>query len=380
MLNRTDRSRIGNWWWTVDYATLGMALMLLVWGIIMVMAAGPPVAERIGLSGTHFNLRHMVFAAGAGTVMLVVSIFSPRAVRIVSLIGLAGIFGLMVATLFFGPEVKGATRWLTIGGFRLQPSEFSKPFFAIVCAWLLTLWREGILERGWIWAGGVIASLVFILVQQPDIGMTAVLVITWGAQMFLAGMPWLLVIMAAGLAPLALLIAYLTLPHVEKRIDGFLDGTSFQTERSIQSFAEGGLIGVGPGNGSVKQSLPDAHADFIFSVMAEEYGLLTCLFVMMVYLFIIFRSYFRCFETDNMFSVLAVGGLTAQFGIQAAIHMGSSMDVIPTKGMTLPFISYGGSSLLTSGLTIGFILALTRKSTPLVSLDNVPQHHYRRLA
>jgi cell division protein FtsW len=292
--------------------------------------------------------------------MLAISLLTARTIRILALVGLLGIVGLMIATLAIGPEVKGATRWISLGPLRLQPSEFAKPFFAVVCAWLLGLWREGENFPGWMWASGIAAVIVTILVLQPDIGMTSVLVLTWGFLMFLAGMPLLLVLMATALAPLALVTAYFFLPHVQKRINKFLDGGNMQTERSIQSFIDGGLFGVGPGDGTVKLHLPDAHADFIFSVAAEEYGLLACLFLISVYGFFVLRGFSRSVSGEGMFTLLAVSGLTMQFGVQAAIHMASSVDLIPTKGMTLPFISYGGSSLLASGITVGIILALTR--------------------
>lgn len=361
LLERTDRSLVGIWWWTVDRWLLGIALLLMAVGAVLVMAASPPVASRIGLPEQHFVWRQMFYLVPALIAMLMVSLLEPRQVRILSLLGLLGIFALMVATLFVGPEVKGATRWISLGPLRLQPSEFAKPFFAIVCAWLLTLWREGDDFPGWAWATGVLAVIVTVLILQPDVGMTAVIVLTWGFQMFLAGMPLLLVLVCAALAPMAIFLAYLYLPHVTSRVNRFLDGGSMQTDRSIQSFADGGLFGVGPGDGQVKHHLPDAHADFIFSVAAEEYGALACLFVISLYGFFVLRGFNRSAVGPGLFNLIAGAGLSMQFGIQAAIHMASSVNLIPTKGMTLPFISYGGSSLLASGLTVGFILALTRR-------------------
>ena len=360
MLDRTDRSLIGIWWWTVDRWLLASAFLLMVTGLLLVMAASPPVASRIGLSEQHFVWRQLIYLAPSIGLMLGVSLLTTRTIRIIALAGLIGILGLMIATLAIGPEVKGATRWISLGLFRLQPSEFAKPLFAVVCAWLLGLWREGEHFPGWIWASGIAAILVTILVLQPDIGMTSVVVLTWGFLMFLAGMPLLLVLAAVAMAPLALLAAYLYLPHVTLRIQKFIDGGTMQTERSIQSFIDGGLFGVGPGDGRVKLHLPYAHADFIFSVAAEEYGLLACLFLIGVYAFFVLRSFSRSVSAEGMFTLLATSGLTMQFGVQAAIHMASSVDLIPTKGMTLPFISYGGSSLMASSLTVGIILALTR--------------------
>ena len=277
MFDRTDRSRIGVWWWTVDKMMLASIFLLMVLGAVLVMAASLPVASRIGLPEQHFVWKQMIFLLPATLIMLITSILGPRTIRALCLLGLVVVSGLMVATLVVGPEVKGATRWLTIGGFRLQPSEFIKPLFAVSCAWLLGLWREQDSFPGWVWASVLAGFVVTLLILQPDIGMTSVVVLTFGFQLFLAGLPLLLVFAAIGLAPLAGWVAYSQFDHVRLRVDKFLEGGSLQTERSIQSFAEGGWFGVGPGDGTVKQYLPDAHADFIFSVAAEEYGLLACL-------------------------------------------------------------------------------------------------------
>lgn len=361
MLDRTDRSIVGVWWWTVDRWLLSSALILMGVGVIMVMAASPPVAERIGLAEQHFVLRQLFYLPLAIGLMLCASLLSPRQIRIASLLGLSLICGLMILTLVNGDEVKGATRWIGFGPLRLQPSEFAKPFFAIVCAWLLSLWREGDDFPGWIWATGVVGGIVTILILQPDVGMTSVIVLTWGFQMFLAGMPALLVILSATAAIIGGVLAYLMLDHVQSRVQNFIDGGAWQTKQSIQSFIDGGLLGVGPGDGRVKLHLPDAHADFIFSVAAEEYGLLACLMLITLYAFFVLRSFERAGNDPSLFNLIAGAGLGMQFGLQAAIHMASSVNLIPTKGMTLPFISYGGSSLLASALGVGFILAVTRR-------------------
>ena len=375
MLKRTDRSKLAQWVWTVDYVTLSLSLLLIGVGMIMVMAASPPVAERINLSEYHFIIRQSIFAVPAIAIMLVISMLSVRSIRAISIIGLIFFGSLMVATVLFAPEVKGATRWLSISGFRIQPSEFAKPFFAIVCAWLLGLWRESDEFPGWVWASGIAGSLVILLLLQPDVGMTALLLATWGFQMFLAGLPLIFVMIAVFLLPIAVISAYFLLDHVQVRVDHFFNGTSMQVQRSYQSFAEGGFNGVGPGNGSVKHYLPDAHADFIFSVMAEEYGLITCLFVILIYLCIVLRNFAKCYGAQDMFSILAISGLTVQFSLQTFINMASSMSLIPTKGMTLPFISYGGSSLITSCITVGLIVALTRSQS--ISFAPLPTHDRR---
>jgi len=341
---------------------LASIFLLMVLGAVLVMAASPPVASRLGLPEQHFVWKQLTFLMPATAIMLITSILNVRLIRIFCLLGLVFISSLMIITVLVGPEVKGATRWLTIGGFRLQPSEFIKPLCAVCCAWLLGLWREREEFPGWLWASAIAGFVITLLMLQPDIGMTSVVLLTFGFQLFLAGLPLLLVFAAIGLAPLAGWLAYSHFGHVQQRVDKFLDGGSMQTEHSIKSFAEGGWFGVGPGDGAVKQFLPDAHADFIFSVAAEEYGLMACLLLIGAYSFVVIRGYAQSLNRPDMFTILAVSGLTTQFGVQAAIHMASSVDMIPTKGMTLPLISYGGSSLLASGLTLGLILALTRKS------------------
>ena len=364
MLDRTDRSLIGIWWWTVDRWLLASAILLMVIGTLLVMAAGPAVANNIQLASQHFGVRQSIYLVPALGAMLFFSILEPRPIRILAILGLAVTIGLMIAAILVGSEIKGATRWITIAGINLQPSEFAKPFFAIVSAWLLTLWREGQDFPGWIYSAALMAILVGILVLQPDIGMTFLVAVTWGFQMFLAGLPMLLVIGIVALAPLGLWAAYRTLDHVEKRIDRFFEGGAWQVEQARDSFANGGLLGVGPGDGTVKLHLPDAHSDFIFAVAAEEYGALACLSLIGLYGFIVLRGFARTMSDEGLFVLIAGSSLLAQFGVQAAIHMASSADFIPTKGMTLPLISYGGSSLVASGVTMGLILALTRQRKP----------------
>ena len=363
MLDRTDRSLVGIWWWTVDKWLLASALLLMTLGVILVMAASPAVASLINLSSQHFIVRQLIYLAPALLIMLLVSMLEPRPIRALSLVGLVLVIGLMILAIVAGSEIKGATRWVSVAGFTLQPSELAKPLFAIVSAWLLTLWREGQDFPGWAYASGLAAIIVGILVAQPDIGMTALILMTWGFQMFLAGMPMLFVLGAAGMAPVGFYLAYLNLSHVQLRVDKFFEGGSWQVERAKESFAEGGYFGVGPGDGVVKLHLPDAHSDFIFAVAAEEYGAIACLALLGLYGFVIIRGFARALSGEGLFCLIATASLVMQFGVQASIHMASSVNLIPTKGMTLPFISYGGSSLLASSLTMGLILALTRKRT-----------------
>lgn len=362
--NRTDKSVIGAWWWSMDRWTLSAIAALVIAGIVLVTAASPSVAERIDLSPFHFVIRHFVFLVPALLGMVVVSMMGRKMLWRLSFVTLIGSLFLMVCAIGFAPEIKGATRWVHIFGFSLQPSEFAKPAFAIVAAWLMA--RHQYQEN---FPGHLLALILFgivlgLLLMQPDLGMSFVLSAIWGVQIFLAGLPILWVIVLGGLGIAALFGAYIFFPHVASRIDRFLDpasGDNYQVQKSLDAFANGGLFGTGPGHGQVKLNLPDAHADFIFAVAGEEFGLLAALLLVMIFCFIITRSLYRIVQSDDLFIVLAVGGLLTQFALQSLIHMGSSLQLLPAKGMTLPFISYGGSSLLALGFGMGALLSLTRK-------------------
>ena len=369
MLDRTDRSLVGIWWWTVDRWLLASAILLMVIGTLLVMAAGPAVATNIQLASQHFGVRQSIYLIPALGAMLFFSILEPRPIRILAILGLAVTIGLMIAAILVGSEIKGATRWITIAGINLQPSEFAKPFFAIVSAWLLTLWREGQDFPGWIYSAALMAVLVGILVLQPDIGMTFLVAVTWGFQMFLAGLPMLLVIGIVALAPLGLWAAYRTLDHVEKRIDRFFEGGAWQVEQARDSFANGGLLGVGPGDGTVKLHLPDAHSDFIFAVAAEEYGALACLSLIGLYGFIVLRGFARTMSDEGLFALIAGSSLLAQFGVQAAIHMASSASttihcplprraLLPQPVMMPPLITVGSMRAESSKVAISEVVVV----------------------
>ncbi|SOD90547.1 putative lipid II flippase FtsW [Caenispirillum bisanense] len=363
-ISRTDTSILGRWWWTVDRWLLAAVLALIGIGIFLVMAAGPAAAGRIGAEAFHFVRRQFVFLPVAIGVMLVVSLMAPRTVRRLAAVGF-GVTALMLfATLFIGTEIKGAARWIHIGPLSIQPSEFIKPFFAVTAAWMFSAGRENEGFPGqWI-AIGLYAMVALLLLAQPDVGMTLVVSAVWAAQFFLAGLPMVLVVLfvAAGLG--AAVGAYFLFDHVKSRIDRFLDpasGDTYQIDKAMQAFRDGGLFGRGPGEGRVKELLPDAHTDFIFAVAGEEFGLILCIFIVGLFAFIVLRGIARAMEEDNLFVLLAVGGLVSQFGLQALINMASSLHLMPTKGMTLPFVSYGGSSTLALALGFGMMLALTRR-------------------
>lgn len=360
---RTDTSLIGRWWWTVDRWTLAALLGLVVMGAVLALAASPPVAERIGLDTFHFAKRQAVFLTLAMAVMFVVSLMAPRGIRRLAVACVFGALVLMVGTLIFGAEIKGATRWIRIAGFSLQPSEFVKPGFAVITAWMFAEQRVNDRFPGYAIAIGLFIAIIGLLLLQPDVGMSIVISAVWAVQLFLAGLPliWVsmigLVFLCGGIA------AYFTFGHVQHRVDRFFDpagGEGYQVSKALEAFRNGGLVGRGPGEGEVKEYLPDAHADFIMAVAGEEFGLLVCLLLVGLFAFVLLRGFARILKDDDLFVVLAVSGLLAQFGFQALINLASTLNLIPPKGMTLPFISYGGSSTLALAIGMGMVLALTR--------------------
>ncbi|HYH36909.1 MAG TPA: putative peptidoglycan glycosyltransferase FtsW [Azospirillum sp.] len=363
--DRTDQSVFGRWWWTIDRVQLGALAVLMALGTVLITAASPPVAERIGIQDTfYFVERHLIMLAPAVAIMVGISLLSPKGVRRAALFMYVIALALVFATLVIGVEIKGAKRWIHVPGLSIQPSEFVKPAFAVVAAWLFSLSRTNPGFPGALVSIALYGVTVAGLILQPDMGMTFVVSAVWFTQFFLAGLNIVLVMILAGVGVAGLVGAYFTLPHFASRIDRFLDpstGDNYQVSRSMEAFANGGLLGTGPGQGTVKFSLPDSHADFIFAVAGEEMGLIFCLFIVFLFAFIVLRGFARVFNEHNYFALLAAAGLLIQFGLQAAINMGSSLHLMPTKGMTLPFISYGGSSLIALGFGMGMVLALTRK-------------------
>lgn len=364
--SRADRSILGLWWWTVDRWTLATVGILMFMGAILVLAASPAVATRIGLDSFHMVRQHYVMLPAAIAVVIGISMLSPKQVRRLGVLLFLLFLGLTSLTLVYGSEIKGATRWLSVGPLSLQPSEFLKPTFAIFAAWMFSLKLSEHGVPGSAVSIAAYAVVVSILLRQPDLGMTAVITATWFAQFFVAGLPFIWVILLGGLAVAGLIGSYYMFAHVQERIDQFLKGTgdSYQIDRALEAFQNGGLTGRGPGEGSVKLVLPDAHSDFIFAVAGEEFGLVVCLVLVACFAFVVLRAMSRVVAEHNMFILLAVTGLATNFGLQAVINMASSLHLMPTKGMTLPFISYGGSSIIAIALGIGMLLALTRKRFP----------------
>ena len=364
-----DRSRkdiLSTWWWTVDRVMWLAIVVLMCFGMMMVVTASPAIAERIGVNSFYFVKRQAIFLTLGMMVMMGVSLLPVAGIRRLGVMGFVGCLLLMVIVLVIGEDINGAKRWLSVAGFSLQPSEFGKPFFALVTAWLLSLektWRGVGAFKCAALAYGIFVSL---LVMQPDFGMTVVVTAVWGVQMFLAGLPLIWVGIMAGLGIVGVLSAYTFLPHVASRINTFLDGSgdnaaSYQVQKSLEAFYSGGITGRGPGEGIVKLKLPDSHTDFIFAVVGEELGALACMVVVLLFAFIVLRGLKRVSEEKDVFVLYAVTGLLTEFGLQAMINMGVAVHILPAKGMTLPFISYGGSSVLAVCMGMGMVLALTRR-------------------
>ncbi len=363
-LSRTDTSVLGRWWWTVDRWTLMAVCTLIGFGYIMMLAASPAVAERIHMSRDMFIMKQVIFLAMSGAVVVGVSLLSPRGVRRLALLGCAGAIGLTALTLVAGVEIKGARRWISVPGMTIQPSEFLKPCFAVLTAWLLSEAHRVRRFPGMLIAGGVFLVIAMLLKAQPDMGMLAVVAAVFFVQLFISGLNLVFVGIGAGGLVAAAAGAYTFFPHVRSRVTRFLDpasGDSYQVNTALEAFGNGGLLGRGPGEGRVKDVLPDAHADFVFAVLGEEFGLVVCLIVLGLFGFIVLRGLLRLLAEGDLFVVLASCGLVTSFGLQAFVNMASSLHLIPTKGMTLPFVSYGGSSVLAVALGIGMLLALTRR-------------------
>ena len=366
VLSRADTSILGRWWWTVDRWTLFSVLTLIFFGYVLVLAASPAVAERIHQSRDVFIFKQVVFLALAGGVIVLVSLLSPRAVRRLAIAGCFIALALTLLTLFHGIEIKGARRWIALPGLSIQPSEFLKPFFAVVTGWLLSEAKRTRGFPGTMIAFGVFGLILLLLKSQPDIGMLTVVTAVFFTQLFVQGMNMGFVGIGAASMVGAAVSAYALFPHVRSRVTRFLhpeQGDHYQVDTALQAFGNGGLLGRGPGEGRVKDLLPDAHADFVYAVAGEEFGLIICLLILGVFAFIVMRGLLRLVQENDEFVIISSAGLITGFGLQAFVNMASSLHLIPTKGMTLPFISYGGSSALSVALGIGMLLALTRRRT-----------------
>jgi cell division protein FtsW len=353
----------GRWWKKIDRQIVTALGILFAMSLMLVATAGPAVANRIGLEESYFAIRHVMYLAVAACIIVVLSCFTKQWIRRMALIGFLVSFVLLVLVQFYGYEVKGAKRWISIFGLSMQPSEFMKPFFAVITGWILSMKQDPEFP-------GFTVSLILyclvatVLAVQPDFGMLVMISAVWGIQLFVSGMPFLWIMIAVVMGTVGVTTAYATLPHVALRINNFLDpgiSENYQVTKSLMAFESGGFYGRGPGEGTVKQVLPDSHTDFIFAVAGEEFGSVVCIGIAAVFAFIVLKGLINLACEDDSYVVLSATGILAQFGLQAVINMGVTLNLLPTKGMTLPFISYGGSSTFAIAISIGMLLAFTKK-------------------
>jgi cell division protein FtsW len=376
MTSRAERGLVADWFRSVDLWLLGSFGALMVVGVVMALAASPAVAERLNLSTFHFVDRQAAMLLPSAALMVAVSFLSPRHVRRAALMVFVVGMALMILALLFGAEVKGARRWI----FGVQPSEFVKPAFVVLCAWAFA---EGGRAESPALAGKALAFLLLPatlapLILEPDFGQTTLVALVWVALFFTAGLHWFWVLGLSGVGAIGGLAAFRLSPHVHERVLRFFDpdsvggvADSFQVDTALQSILSGGWFGRGPGEGVYKRILPDAHTDFVFAVTGEEFGMIACLALIAFFGFIVVRGLWLATRNADPFCRLAAAGLTLMFGVQSWINIAVNLRAIPAKGMTLPFVSYGGSSLLALGLGMGFLIALTRKR-PLAELDVKP--------
>ena len=362
---RSDRSAVGMWWWTVDRWMLGVTALLIAIGVALSFASSPAAAMRMNIGDPfHFAVRQCVFGAGAVVILLSVSMLEVKTLRRAAFFIWLAAIAVMVALPIFGHNAKGATRWLEIGGFTLQPSEFMKPALVILVAWMFA---EG--QKGEGVPGVSIAFLLYgisiaLLLIQPDVGQSVLITVAFGAAFWMAGVPISWVMLLGGVAVAGLSSTYFLFPHVAARVHKFVspDGAdTHQVDRAAEAIRAGALLGRGPGEGVMKRHVPDLHTDFIYSVGAEEYGLVFSLLLISLFALLVARGLYRAMKLNDPFEQVAAAGLFVLVGQQAFINVAVNLNMIPTKGMTLPFISYGGSSMLAMGLTLGMALALTRR-------------------
>jgi cell division protein FtsW len=369
--SRADSRQISRWFWTIDRVLLALVFLLICIGLVLVLGASEPQVQRLMrskqlmLTSLHFFNRQLLFALMGMALMIGVSFIDRKWIRRLAAIALPLLLIAVALTMIIGDSTKGAQRWISLPGFDFQPSEFLKPCLAVVTAWILAARYDDPNAPAFEVSFAVVLAAVCLLVMQPDYGQTGLVLIVWFAQAMLAGLSfyWIGVGVASMIGGLG--VAYLFVPHVANRLERFFDpgsGDTYQIDKALDAFRSGGLFGAGPGEGIVKDSIPDSHTDYIFAVAGEEFGLFACVAVALLYLAIILRAAKQQLDEEDPFVFLATMGLVVQFGAQAFINMGVNVALLPSKGMTLPFISYGGSSMLALALGMGMVLALTRRN------------------
>ena len=366
---RSDRSPIGRWFWEIDRVLLLLVAVLIGIGLIAVAAASPAAAERysggsVQISELYYFWRQLMWIVVGVPVMLAISMMPRERAKRLSLFGAAFFFVMLIFVPVLGPEVNGARRWIELGVGQLQPSEFLKPFFVVAMAWLLSLREVDKSLPIFALSALPVGAIAYLLMSQPDFGSTIIFVTVWIAMLALAGVSLRVLAGLAVAGVVGIVLAYFFYDVATTRIDGFLfgEGDTFQTDNAMRTLTAGGMFGMGPGGGTRKFGLPEPHTDYIFSVIGEEFGLIACLAIALLYLGIVARVLVKLLDEESSFALLAAAGLAAQFGLQALINMAVNVQIAPSKGMTLPFISYGGSSMLALSIGMGLLLAFTRRN------------------
>ena len=361
MLSRSDRSSFSIWLWTIDKWIFFSFLTLLILGIIFILTSSSTLELKLNKDSYHFSIKHIFFVVFSFFVAVILSKLDFYKIKFLSLISFLLILTALLYGIQYGSDIKGAKRWIEVFGQSFQPSEFIKPFFIIVNAWLLTIWKSSQRKKFLIISIFSIVLIDIMLLMQPDLGMTLLITTIWIFQLLITGIPTLFCIFLIFVIPTVILLAYNFYSHVYVRINDFIFGTNFQANQALKLFNDAGYFGKGIGEGSLKNNLPDAHTDFIFSVIAEEFGIIVCIIIILIYTIIILKPIILAFNCKDIFQILSLSSLSALIGVQSLIHIASNLSLIPTKGMTLPLLSYGGSSTISAAIIVGFLLSLTRK-------------------
>ena len=350
---------INQWWRAIDRWLFVTIISIIIIGSVLITSSSPAIAARIKLPSSYFIYHHLIYTCISFITILVISFLNEKLIRYFATLGLIMSVILLVIVFNIGIEIKGAHRWLHILGISIQPSEFSKTYFAIFNAIILSHHHNLKYLRSTI----IYLLIATLIIIEPDFGMTSIITAIFIGQLFICGIRYRYIAIALLLFILGAVIAYLTVPYIERRVNNFLHPkleNNFQVYKSLEAFKKGGIIGVGPGEGTVKFTIPDSHTDFIFAVAGEEFGFLFCLLMISAFSFLTIRSFHKISQKENMFCIITVTGLIIEIGVPAIINMGVSLNLLPTKGMVLPFISYGGSSIVASSIALGTILALTK--------------------
>ena len=368
MFARNDTSIAGKWWWTIDKAILIAALLLISVGTLLITTASPAVASKIGLNSSYFIKWHCLYAVVGIGIMVCISLIEIEQIKLIAILAVVLLILLLMSIPFSGHEYKGARRWISVMGFSMQPSELLRPFFVTFSAYFLTKWHLTKKNSALVVSLSSLIIVCGLLINQPDLGMCILTIVTWLLQLFLLGYPIIWFVISAIIGVLMLISAYFLFPHVAQRIDRFLFGNlqdkwgqDYQIFQSYEAINKGNWFGVGPGEGLIKRNIPDAHADFIFAVAAEEFGIIFCTIIIVLFTIMVLRAIRSAMVERDLFVSLTCTGIAFQVGLQAFINIASSIGLLPTKGITLPFISYGGSSMLATCLGIGIVLSCTKR-------------------